>query len=125
VNRARPEAMNSVAFTAVAEARALAAPGSGSAPGNAGGGTAASGSFDVLLDIINPLQHLPVIGSVYRALTGDSLSDAGRLVGDTLYGGPLGLVSAGINLAVKHESGKDVGQHMIDAALFLQENAGA
>ncbi len=90
---------------------------------DAGGSSGGDSSvFETLLDIVNPLQHLPVVGTIYRAVTGDTLSSGARLIGDTLFGGPIGLASAAVNLAVQHETGKDVGQHLLDAALFLQEN---
>ena len=47
-----------------------------------------------LIDIINPLQHIPVISSIYRSLTGDEISPGARLAGGTIYGGPVGLVTA-------------------------------
>jgi hypothetical protein len=111
--------MSAVSFTPLAEARALAAPGQGRADS---GGAEAGGVFETLLDIINPLQHVPVVGSLYRAATGDTMSAGARLVGDTLFTGPLGLVSAAVNVAVERGTGKDVGQHLLDAALFMQEN---
>lgn len=47
---------------------------------------------DVLLDIVNPLQHIPVVGSIYRSLTGDTQSATANIVGGGLFGGPLGLL---------------------------------
>ena len=47
-------------------------------------------SFKDLLDIVNPLQHLPVVGSIYRYLTGDEPAAGTRIIGDALYGGPIG-----------------------------------
>ena len=41
-------------------------------------------TFLDLLDIVNPLHHLPVIGSVYRKITGDTLDPLPRVVGSTL-----------------------------------------
>jgi len=35
--------------------------------------------FHDLLDIVNPLQHLPVIGTLYRAITGDKLGTVEKL----------------------------------------------
>ena len=51
-------------------------------------------SFHNLLSIINPLQHLPVIGTLYRALTGDSIGTPEKIAGDTLYGGVWGAVAS-------------------------------
>src|SRR5690348_17165865 len=47
-------------------------------------------SFKDLLDIVNPLQHLPIVGSIYRYLTGDEPAAGTRIIGDALYGGPIG-----------------------------------
>ncbi len=54
-------------------------------------------SFHDVLDAINPLQHLPIIGTIYRHLTGDTIGNAARVVGDTLYGGPIGLATTLVN----------------------------
>ncbi len=47
-------------------------------------------SFKDVLDLVNPLQHIPVVGYVYRKLTGDELAPAVRVAGGALFGGPLG-----------------------------------
>lgn len=54
-------------------------------------------SFSDLLDVINPLQHIPILSSIYRAVTGETIHPVSRIAGDALYGGALGLVSAGIS----------------------------
>ena len=48
--------------------------------------------FDDFLDIFNPLQHLPIIGTAYRALTGDHIEAPARLAGGALYGGLMGFL---------------------------------
>jgi hypothetical protein len=50
--------------------------------------------FDDFLDVINPLQHLPVVGMIYRAITGDEISAPAKVVGDTLFGGVYGFLGA-------------------------------
>src|SRR5579872_2660825 len=70
-------------------------------------------SFHDLLDTINPLQHLPVISTIYRWLTGDTIGNVPRIAGDTLYGGPLGLVSGLVGAALKEDSGRDIGEHVM------------
>src|SRR5258708_16900029 len=70
-------------------------------------------SFRDVLDIINPLQHLPVISTLYRWITGDTIGAVPRMVGDGLYGGPIGFVAWLFNAAVTQESGKDVGEQAI------------
>ncbi|HVP86395.1 MAG TPA: hypothetical protein VMS78_16860 [Rhizomicrobium sp.] len=66
-------------------------------------------SFDDFLDIINPLQHIPVVSTIYRHLTGDTIKPFERLAGDTLFGGLWGGVSSAANLIFEHITGKDFG----------------
>lgn len=73
-------------------------------------GTDSGSSFwDDVLDVVNPLQHLPVVSTIYRAVTGDKIGDLEKVAGDTLYGGPLGLVSSLADLAFEKITGKDFG----------------
>jgi hypothetical protein len=57
-------------------------------------------SFHDFLSAINPLQYLPVVGTIYRAVTGDAIPDAlrygGSMLVSGLLGGPIGL---GISIA--------------------------
>lgn len=69
--------------------------------------------FRDLLDTINPLQHLPVIGTIYRAMTGETIGAAPRLIGGTLFGGPVGFVTSLFNALVENDTGKDVGAHVM------------
>ncbi len=73
--------------------------------------------FHDLLDAINPLQHLPIISTVYRWITGDTIGNIPRIVGDAIYGGIPGFVSGLFNVLVKEETGKDVGENVV-ATLF-------
>lgn len=70
-------------------------------------------SFHDLLDAINPLQHLPIIGTIYRAVTGDTIGNVARVVGDGIYGGPIGAASGLVDVAFIEETGKDVGAHVM------------
>jgi hypothetical protein len=55
-------------------------------------------SFHDFLSAINPLQYLPVVGTIYRAVTGDvipeALREGGSLLVSGLMGGPIGLVTS-------------------------------
>jgi hypothetical protein len=70
-------------------------------------------SFSDVLDIVNPLQHLPVLSTVYRALTGDRLAPAPRILGDALFGGPIGAAVGAANALLEYASGKDAGEHVL------------
>jgi hypothetical protein len=69
--------------------------------------------FHDLLDTVNPLQHIPVVSTIYRWLTGDTPGNVARMVGDTLYGGPIGLAASALSVAVKEETGKDPGEAIL------------
>ncbi len=76
------------------------------------------GFFD-FLDIINPLQHIPIVSGLYRKITGDEISPGARLIGGSLFGGPLGFAAALANVVVEDASGTDIGGHV-----FAQFNGG-
>jgi hypothetical protein len=77
-------------------------------------------TFSDVLDTLNPLQHIPVVAQIYRHLTGDTISPVARVAGDTLYGGPIGLVTSVADSAISAVSGKDVGEHVF-ASLFGED----
>lgn len=77
--------------------------------------------FDDFLDIINPLQHIPLISTLYREITGDELSPGSRIIGGGLFGGGIGLAASVVNSVIEIETGKDVGEHVL--ALFSGEGA--
>lgn len=62
--------------------------------------------FHHLLDVVNPLQHLPVIGTIYRAITGEHLDPVEKIAGDTLYGGMWGAISSVADVAFEGITGK-------------------
>lgn len=80
-----------------------------------------SPSFWDLLDVINPLQHIPVISNIYREMTGDQIGVGARLVGGTLFGGPVGLIASAVDCMVEESTGKDTGEHVL--ALFRDEGS--
>ena len=70
-------------------------------------------SFGDLLDIVNPLQHIPLVSTLYRRISGDSIAAGPRLAGGGLFGGVIGLAGAAVNLAVEHSTGSDIGEHVL------------
>jgi hypothetical protein len=71
-------------------------------------------SFGDVLDTFNPLQHIPVVSSLYRSATGDEISKSARFVGDSLFGGVLGAASAAVNILSETVTGKDIAENVID-----------
>jgi hypothetical protein len=86
---------------------------------NAGTSSGKSGHFSFkdfilgLIDIINPLQHIPVVSTIYRKITGDEISPMARVAGDALYGGPIGAAAGLVDVAVEQKTGKDIGQNVM------------
>jgi hypothetical protein len=77
--------------------------------------------FDIL-DIINPLQHIPIISTLYRAATGDEIDPVPRIAGGALFGGLIGAVSSLVNVVIEELTGSDLGEHVL--ALF-EDDGGA
>ncbi|MGH1404252.1 MAG: hypothetical protein ACRBDL_08400 [Alphaproteobacteria bacterium] len=65
------------------------------------------GFFD-LIDMLNPLHHIPVIGTIYRAITGDEIKPVSNIIGGAVYGGPAGAAIGVVNAIAKNETGEDV-----------------
>jgi len=61
-----------------------------------------------LLDVVNPLQHIPLVNTLYRHLTGDTIKPAAMVAGGVLYGGPVGGMASLANVMVTEETGRDV-----------------
>lgn len=67
--------------------------------------------FSDFLDIINPLQHIPIVSTIYRAITGDQIEAGSRMAGGALFGGPIGLAASVVSAMVNESTGKDPGEH--------------
>lgn len=82
---------------------------------------ATEGSFSFMgflkgvIDVINPLQHIPVVSAIYRHMTGDEMHPVAKLAGDTLYGGPVGAALAVADISYEKITGQDAGETMIAA----------
>jgi hypothetical protein len=97
---------------AVAASAALPAPGTSPVSGDMSQAAPHGTSFHDILSALNPLQYLPVIGTIYRAVTGDELDEPVRRVGSFvasgLLGGPVGLAANLVTLAAEKLSGIDL-----------------
>ena len=72
-------------------------------------------SFKDILDTINPLQHIPIVSSIYEALTGDTQSSGSNVIGGALFGGPIGLVASIFDEVVKQQTGAGVTGNLMAA----------
>jgi hypothetical protein len=66
-----------------------------------------------LVDMINPLQHIPIISTVYRAVTGDTIKPISQIVGGAAFGGFIGAAGGIANAIVASETGKDIGENVM------------
>lgn len=53
-------------------------------------------TFDEALRALNPLHHIPGVGMIYRAATGEEIQPAFRVLGALATGGPVGAITAAI-----------------------------
>jgi len=81
-------------------------------------------TFGDMVDIINPLQHIPIVSTAYRSMTDDEIRPVARIAGGGLFGGFIGAAGGLLNVGVEGETGKDVGEHVWDG-LFGSGNATA
>ncbi len=65
-------------------------------------------TFADLVDMVNPLQHIPVVNHFYRKITGDEIKPIGKIIGGTVFGGPAGFAGGIVNLIVEKETGRDI-----------------
>lgn len=70
------------------------------------------GFLDVI-DMINPLQHIPIVSTIYRAVTGDQIKPVSQIVGGAAFGGIIGAVGGIANAIVSTETGKDIGENVL------------
>lgn len=72
--------------------------------------------FADLVDMVNPLQHIPLVNLAYREITGDEIKPIAKIVGGAVFGGPVGAASGLVDVAVHEETGKDMSEHALSLA---------
>lgn len=77
-------------------------------------------TFGDVVDMFNPLQHLPFVAKYYREHAEDDACEGSKLIGGALFGGLLGgaagVLSSIANSAVRHETHHDVSEHLLEIA---------
>ena len=99
-----------------------ARPGPAAAEPSAGDASDRFGFWD-FVDIVNPLQHIPVVNALYRAVTGDTIKPAARIIGGTVFGGPLGLAVAAADAVIEQSTGRTVGGHVAQAVGLIEDDS--
>jgi hypothetical protein len=68
-------------------------------------------TFHEVLSELNPLQYIPVVGTIYRSVTGDTIPEPARVIGSMivsgLLGGPIGIALSIGALSVEKATGVD------------------
>jgi hypothetical protein len=77
--------------------------------------------WDDFVDLINPLQHIPFVNIAYRAITGDEIHGAARMVDFAL--GPLAGVSTAVDLAFRDVTGDSMAHNAVAAVFGTGEPA--
>jgi hypothetical protein len=90
-----------------------ASPASGGADSTQTASASVPLSFDDIVDIVNPLQHLPIISTLYEHYANDPINTFPKIAGDTLYGGPLGLLASVADTVFEKATGKSFGDTVL------------
>ncbi|HRJ12051.1 MAG TPA: hypothetical protein PKW15_02275 [Alphaproteobacteria bacterium] len=64
--------------------------------------------FADFIDMINPLQHIPIVSSIYREITGDQISPAMKIAGGGIFGGPLGAIGSMLGAIYEQANGEEI-----------------
>lgn len=72
-------------------------------------------SFDDVLDTVNPLHHIPVVGMVYRGLSGDTIGGAAQIIGGALFGGPIGAIAGVASAIISRQTGQSPADAVMSA----------
>jgi|GEM_PF-4892303 len=75
-----------------------------------------------VIDAINPLQHIPIVSTFYRELTGDTIATGPKMIGGGLIGGVIGFFASAADALIEQVSGSSTSEHVM--ALFESDTKG-
>ena len=76
--------------------------------------------LNTVVDTVNPLQHIPIVSSIYENVTGDSMSSIASIIGGGLYGGIIGAATSLGDRILQESTGKNVFGHSL--SLFINDS---
>lgn len=83
-------------------------------------GEATDFDFGDFLDMINPLQHIPGVSAIYRAVTGEEIHPVSRVTGDLMYGAAMGgatlmisAIGAIADTLIQTQTGQSIGGNAV------------
>jgi hypothetical protein len=78
-------------------------------------------TFGDIIDIVNPLQHIPIVSSIYRKITGDTIAPAMEIAGGALFGGPFGAAISMVTTAFRSHVESDTQSNDPDSPYMNNE----
>lgn len=69
--------------------------------------------FGDLVDIVNPLHHIPLVNTLYQNISGDTIKPSGQIIGGALFGGFAGAAAGIANVIIEEETGKSVAGNVV------------
>lgn len=84
-------------------------------------------TFEDFVDIINPLQHIPILSTAYREATGDDIKPVSQVAGGLLYGILTGSIiisalSSIVSAAYEQKTGEEPAMQVADALFGIKSN---
>ncbi len=73
-------------------------------------------SFKDVLDMVNPLHHIPLVNIAYREITGDQIKPIGKIIGGGVFSGPIGVAGGLVNAIIEEETGDDLAGNALSIA---------
>lgn len=71
-------------------------------------------TFDDLVDLVNPLQHIPGVSTIYRELTGDTIAAGPKLITGGVLGGVAGFVGSAVDALITQQTGSSLGAQVMN-----------
>ena len=75
-------------------------------------------TFGDVLDMVNPLHHIPIVSRFYQQHSNDEVCEGAKLVGGVLLGGLVGGINGVLtslaNSAVRNETRQGIVEHLVE-----------